>query len=96
MVGHSLLRSLDTDDLFKIKPVIAKKKASLTGNTMKQSVSGENNNPVLLQEEEESVSEETNDDANVNTEANKVNDNKKDLVITMKEENKTLGKKCIH
>ena len=42
-------------------------------------------NPVLLQQKEENVSEETNDDADINAEANKVNDNKKDMVVTMKE-----------
>ena len=41
-------------------------------------------NPVLLQQKEENVSEETNDDADINAEANKVNDNKKDMVVTMK------------
>ena len=49
---------------------------------MQQSVSGGKKNPVLLKEEEENVAEETNDDAGVNSEANKVNDNKKDMVIT--------------
>ena len=49
---------------------------------MRQSVCQGKNNPVLLKEEEENVSEETNDDAGVNSEANKVNENKKDMVIT--------------
>ena len=56
---------------------------------MKQSVSGEKNS-FLLQEEEENVAEETNDDTDVKAEANKFNDNKKDMVVTMKEERKTL------
>ena len=51
---------------------------------MKQSVSRVKRNPVLLQEEEENVAEETNDDADVNEEANKINDKKKYMVITMK------------
>ena len=44
----------------------------------------EGKNPFLLQQEEENVSEETNDDTNVNAEANKINDNKKDMVLKMK------------
>ena len=40
-VGHSQLISLYTYDLFKITPVFDEKQASLTGNKMKQSVSGE-------------------------------------------------------
>ena len=57
---------------------------------MKQSVSRVKKNPVLLQEEEENVAEETNDDADVNVEANKINDKKKYMVITMKEEKNIL------
>ena len=34
--GNSQLRSIYTDDLFKRKPVVDEKKASVTGNTMKQ------------------------------------------------------------
>ena len=52
---------------------------------MKQSVLGGGKNPVLLQEEEENVSGETNDDANVIAEENKVDDNRKDMVVTIKE-----------
>ena len=44
---------------------------------MKQSVSRKKKNPVLLQEEEGNLSEETNDDADVNAEANKTNDKNK-------------------
>ena len=51
-VGHSQLISLDTDDLFKRTPFVDEKKANVTGNTMKQSVSGKKN-PVLLQEQGE-------------------------------------------
>ena len=47
---------------------------------MKQSVLGGKRNPCLLQKEEENVDEETNDDSDVNIEAN----------ITMNEEKKTL------
>ena len=50
---------------------------------MKQSVSGENNNPVVLQEEEENVAEKTNYDSDVNAKANKVNDNKKYMSVPM-------------
>ena len=53
---------------------------------MKQSVSGAVKNPYLLKEEEENEAEETNDDADVNTEAKIFDDNKKDMVVTMKEE----------
>ena len=51
---------------------------------MRQSVSWGKKNPVLLQKEEENVAEETNDDAGVNSEANKVDDNKMEMVVTMK------------
>ena len=57
---------------------------------MKQSFSGVGQNPVLLQEEEENVSEDTNYDANVNAEAIKFNDKNNYMVVTMKEEKKTL------
>ena len=89
-VGHSQLRSLDTDDFFKRTPVVDKKKAIVNGNRITQSVSWNNNNPVLLQEEEENVAEKTNDDADVNVESNKVNDKNKYMVVKMKEERKTL------
>ena len=46
-VGHSKLRSLDTDNLFKRTPKFYENQASITGNT----------------EEEENLSEETNYDA---------------------------------
>ena len=36
------------------------------------------------------MAKETNDDADLNTEANKVYDNKKDMVFTMKEEKNNL------
>ena len=49
-VGYSQLRSLDTDDFLKITPVVDEKQTNVTGNTMKQSVSGGwGENPVLLQ-----------------------------------------------
>ena len=66
------------------------KQASVTGNTVKQSVSGGENNPILLQEEEQNVAEETNDDTAVNTEANEINDKNKHMAVTIEEENKTL------
>ena len=46
--------------------------------------------PVLLQEEEENVAEDTNDDADVNSESNKLDYNKKDMFVTMNEEKKNL------
>ena len=58
---------------------------------MKKSVSGGGKNPVLLQEEEKNVAEETNDDADVNEEANEINGKKKDMVVTTKEEKNTLN-----
>ena len=73
-VGHSQLISLDTDNSFKITPDVDEKQATVTGNTVKQSVSRGGENPVLLQEEEENISEETNDDSDVNAEANEIND----------------------
>ena len=39
-IGHSEIRSLDTDDFFKITPVVDEKQYSVTGNTTRQSVSG--------------------------------------------------------
>ena len=69
---------------------LIKKQANVTGNTMKQSVSGGGGGPVLLQEEEENVAEDANNDAAVNAEANKVDDNKKDVVVTIEEEKKNL------
>ena len=51
-VGHSQVKSLDTDDFLKKKLVVDEKQASVTGNTMKQSVYGEKKNPVLFKEEE--------------------------------------------
>ena len=50
-VGKSQLRSLDTYSSFERTPVVDNTQASVTGNTIKQSAS--ENNPVLLQEEEE-------------------------------------------
>ena len=44
----------------------------------------------MLQEEKENVAEDTNDYADVNVEANKVYGNKKNIVVTMKYEKKTL------
>ena len=45
---------------------------------------GGGKNPDLLQEEEENVAKETNDDDDVNAEANKTNDKKKDMAVTIK------------
>ena len=38
-------------------------------------------NPYLLQKEEENISEETNDDADVNAEENKVDDKKRTCLL---------------
>ena len=54
MVCHSKLRSLDIYDIYIRTPKFDKNQASVTGNT----------------EEEENVGEETNDDADENSEAN--------------------------
>ena len=89
-VGNSQLRSLNTYDLFKITPGVDAKQASVTGKAEEQSVSRGKKNPVLLQQEEESSSGETNDNADVNAEANEINDKKKDMVFKIEEENKTL------
>ena len=72
--------------IFLITPGVDEKQASVTGNTMNQSVQGGKKNPVLLQEEEENLAEDNNADADVNAEANKINDKKKDMVVTTKEE----------
>ena len=89
-VGRSQLRSLDTYDFLKITRVVDEKQASVTGNTMKQSVYVEKKNPDLMQQEEENVAEETTEDADVNAEANEVDDNNKDMVVTMKYDRKNL------
>ena len=89
-VGNLQLISLDTYALFKITPCVDEKQASVTVNTMKQSVSGKKRIQILSQEEEYNVSEETNDYADVKSEANKINDKKKDIVVKMKEEIMTL------
>ena len=57
---------------------------------MKQSVSRGGKNLVLLQKEEENTAEESNADADINAEANTIRDEKKDMVVTMKEENNNL------
>ena len=57
-VGHSKLRSLDIDDFFKRTPKFDENQASVTVN----------------KEEKENVAEETNDDADENTEENEIND----------------------
>ena len=57
-VGHSKLRSLDIDELFKIKQKFDENQASVTGN-----IEGEGD-----------AAEKTNDDADENSEANQIND----------------------
>ena len=89
-MGHSQLISPDKDYFFKVTPGIDEKQASVTGNTTKQSVSGGEKNLVLLQEKEEKLSEETNYDADVNAEANEINDQKKDTVAKIKKEKNTF------
>ena len=83
-VGHLQLRSIDTEYLFKRTPAVDEKQASVTVNTMKHSVFGRGKNPDLLKIEQENASEETNDDSGVNVEANKVNNNKKKMVVKLK------------
>ena len=65
-VGRSKLRSLDTDDFFNRTPKFDEDQAGVTRNTVKHSVSGEGDDPVLLQEKEQNVAEETNDDDDEN------------------------------
>ena len=48
-VVHSQWISLDTYDFFKRTPVVDERKASVNGNTTKQSVSGGGKNPDLTQ-----------------------------------------------
>ena len=73
-VSHSKLKPLDTDDTFKRKNVIDGIQASLTGTTIEQSDLGRKINPYLLEEAEEKESEEVNDDADVNSESNKIDE----------------------
>ena len=72
-VVHQQFRSLDTYNFFKRTPVVDDIQDSVTGNTIKHS-DEEKKNPYLLQEEEEQEYEEANDDADVNSKANKVNE----------------------
>ena len=81
-VGQSQLRLLDTNDFFKRTPVVDEIQYSVNGNAIEKSASGKNN-PDLLQEEEEQEYEETNDDADVNPEANKIDKNTSDMFISM-------------
>ena len=89
-VDHSKLESLYNEDFFKKTPVVDDIQASLTGNTIEQSASGKKNNPDLLQEEEEQEVEEANDDADVNAEANEIDEYNNNKVISMEEEQNTL------
>ena len=75
--------------IFFRTPGVDEKKASVTVDTMKQSVYKEGSNLVLLQEEEENVAEDINDDADVNAESNTINDNKKYMVVKIKEDKNT-------
>ena len=74
-VGHSKLRSLDTDNIFKITPKFDENQDNVTENI----------------EKEEYVAEDTNDDADENTKANEINDKNKGKLFTMEEEKKNLG-----
>ena len=53
---------------------------------MKQSASGGENPDLLQQQKEEEEAEEGGDDANVNIETNKFNENNNDMVVTIEEE----------
>ena len=73
-VGHSKLRSLDTDNLFKRTPKFYENQSIVTRNT------GEEGNAV----------ENSTDDADENVEENEIIHKNKDKVVTIEEEKKNL------
>ena len=64
--------------------------ANLIGNTFIQSTSGRKQNLYLLQEDKEQEYEQANDDADINTEANKIDEDNNDIIVSMVEEYKTV------
>ena len=84
------MRFLDTDYFFKGKTVVDYIKASVTGNTMKQSVYWGGEESIFITRKGENVAEEANDDAAVNVEANKTDYKKKYVIVTIEEENNTF------
>ena len=65
---------------FQKKKFIDDIQDSLTGDTIEQSDSGRKNNPCLLQGDEGLESEEA-----VNVEANKIDEDNNDMIISMEE-----------
>ena len=68
---------------FKRKKCIDDIQANSTGTKIEQSDSGMKNNPNLLQESEEQEAEESNTDADVTSEADKIDENNKNMIISM-------------
>ena len=66
----------------KRKKLIGDIQASLTGITIKHSYLGRENNTDLLQEAEEQEDEEANSDADITEEANKIDEDKNDIIIS--------------
>ena len=75
LVGHSKLKTLDAEKKSKEK-IIDDMQATLNVTIIEQLDSGRKKNPCLLQESEEQEFEETNYDADVTVEANKIDEDK--------------------
>ena len=76
--------------IFPKEKVVDDIQASSTGTIFEQSASGRKNNPDMLQEYEEQEVEEANSYAGVNAEANKIDEENNDMIISMEGEQKTL------
>ena len=72
------------------KTFIDDKWASLLGTTTEHLASGRENNSYLLQEDEEQEAKKANTDAGVTAEANKTDEENSEIVISIKEAQKTL------
>ena len=70
------------DDFFKITPVVDEIQASVNCK-YKKTVNFREKNPDLLRQEEANLSEEANDDADVNEVAKKVDDYNNDMFVTI-------------
>ena len=69
--------------IFQEKKVIDDIQASLTSTTIEHSYSVRKNNPYFLQEAEEQEYEEANTDADVTSEANKIDKYNNGTIISM-------------
>ena len=70
--------------------VVDDKQASLTVTKFEQSAPERKKESIFLQEAKEQGSDEENDDADVNAESNKVDEDDKNMIISIEEEHNTL------